>query len=103
MAGFFDLPGWAIPLARRALHFWVRTTVFPERPQDLGLDPEKAVCYVLQDHHFSNLLVLFDEAQRAGLPSAVEPFRLAGEGSSHSAFFLNRKHSPHANATPTRT
>ena len=98
MTGFFDLPGWALPLARRVLYFWVRPTVFPENPQELGLDPAKPVCYVLQDHHLSNLLVLFKESQSAGLPSAMAPIRVGSKSFPHSAFFLNRKHSLSATA-----
>ncbi len=98
MTGFFDVPGWALPLARRVLYFWLRTTVFPEHPQELGLDPSKPVCYVLQDHHLSNLLVLFEESQRAGLPSAEARVKLGTGNFSHSAFFLNRKHSLNATA-----
>ncbi len=93
MTGFFEVPGWALPLARRVLFFWLRTTVFPEHPQGLGLDPTKPVCYVLQDHHLSNLLVLFEKSQRAGLPSANARLRLGTGSFPHSAFFLNRKHS----------
>lgn len=98
MTGFFEVPGWALPLARRVLFFWLRTTVFPEHPQGLGLDPTKPVCYVLQDHHLSNLLVLFEESQRAGLPSAEARLRLGTGSFPHSAFFLNRKHSLSATA-----
>jgi glycerol-3-phosphate O-acyltransferase len=98
MIGFFEMPGWALPLARRVLYFWVRTTVFPEQPRDLGLDPSKPVCYVLQDHHLSNLLVLFQESQLAGLPNAEANFRLNGHTFPHSAFFLNRKHSLNSTA-----
>jgi glycerol-3-phosphate O-acyltransferase len=98
MIGFFEMPGWALPLARRALYFWVRTTVFPEQPRELGLDPAKPVCYVLQDHHLSNLLVLFQESQLAGLPSAESTFKLNAHTFPHSVFFLNRKHSLNATA-----
>ena len=98
MTGFFDLPGWALPLARRVLYFWVRPTVFPENPQELGLDPAKPVCYVLQDHHLSNLLVLFKESQSAGLPPAIAPLRIGSKLFPHAAFFLNRKHSLSATA-----
>lgn len=93
MAGFFELPGWALPMARRVLFFWLRTTVFPENPQGLGLDPTKPVCYVLQDHHLSNLLVLFEESQRAGLPSADARLRLGSSVFPHAALCLKRKHS----------
>ena len=98
MTGFFDLPGWALPLARRVLYFWVRPTVFPENPQELGLDPAKPVCYVLQDHHLSSLLVLFKESQSAGLPAAIAPLRIGSKLFPHAAFFLNRKHSLSATA-----
>ena len=82
---------WWIPLARRVLYFWVRTTVFPERPQDLRLAPDKPVCYVLQEQHFSNLLVLLQESRRAGLPPGDTALRVGAQQSGHSVFFL--KHS----------
>ena len=98
MTGFFELPGWAISLARRVLYLWVRTSVFPEHPQELGLDPARPVYYVLQDHHLSNLLVLFQETQRAGLPSAEAAVRLDNQLFPHAAFSLNCKHSLTATA-----
>lgn len=98
MTGFLGLPGWALPLARRVLYSWVRTTVFPAQPQELGLDPAKPVCYVLQDHHLSNLLVLLEETRRCQLPSAETPVRAGVHTFSHSVFFLNRKPSLTASA-----
>ena len=98
MSGFFEMPGWALPMARRVLYFWVRTTVFAEQAQQLGLDHSKPVCYVLQDHQLSNLLVLFQETRRNGLPSAEARFRLGGKQFPHCAFFLNRKPSLSATA-----
>ncbi|WP_291993272.1 glycerol-3-phosphate 1-O-acyltransferase PlsB [Candidatus Accumulibacter sp. ACC003] len=82
--------GWFARLARRLLYLWVRTAVFPENPAELGLDPNKPVCYVLQDRHLSNLLVLFEESRRAGLPSAESPMLIAGQRLPRSFFFLNR-------------
>lgn len=90
---------WWIPLARRVLYFWVRTLVFPNQAPKLGLDPEKPVCYVLQDQHFSNLLVLLEESQRVGLPPADAPLRAGAQVAAHSYFFL--KHSQ-AFADPAR-
>ncbi len=98
MSSRFALPGWAISLARRVLFYWVRTTVLPEQTEQLDLDLAKPVCYVLQDHHFSNLLVLFQESQLAGLPLAEAPLRLKNTSFPHAAFFLKRKHSPVATA-----
>lgn len=98
MSGFLEMPGWALQLARRVLYCWVRTTVFPEHPQQLGLDRTRPVCYVLQDHHLSNLLVLFRETQAAGLPPAEAGFRIGDQRFPHAVFSLNRRHSLMAKA-----
>ncbi|WP_300456304.1 glycerol-3-phosphate 1-O-acyltransferase PlsB [Accumulibacter sp.] len=90
MAGFLAVSNWFIPLARRLLFLWVRTTVFPEHPQELGFDPSKPLCYVLQDRHLSNLLVLVEESRRAGLPRAEAPLRVGDQRLPRSFFFLNR-------------
>ena len=89
MAGFFDLPGWAVTLARRALYFWIRTSVFPQDVRELGIDPAKPVCYVLQDRHLSNRLVLFAETEHLDLPSAGRPLDLGGERLPSSVIALN--------------
>jgi glycerol-3-phosphate O-acyltransferase len=84
------LSDWLLPFARRLLYFWVRTAVFPANVQELGVDPARPVCYVLQDRHLSNLLVLGEESRRAGLPRAEAPI-LTGSGRlPRSFFFLNR-------------
>jgi glycerol-3-phosphate O-acyltransferase len=90
MADAFKVSGWLIPLARRLLYLWVRTSVFPDNLQELGLNPTKPVCYVLQDRHLSNLLVLFEESRRAGLPRAEAPIVLGRQRLPRSFFFLNR-------------
>jgi glycerol-3-phosphate O-acyltransferase len=84
------LADWFLRLARRLLYLWVRTSVFPAKMQELPLDPMKPVCYVLQDRHFSNLLVLFEESRRAGLPRAEASLDSGGQRQPRSFFFLNR-------------
>jgi glycerol-3-phosphate O-acyltransferase len=85
----FDISGWFAPLARRLLYAWVRATVFTDALS--GLDPARPVCYVLQDRHLSNLLVLFAESARAGLPPAAAPLNFGGVRANRSLFFLNRR------------
>ena len=85
----FDISGWFVPLARRLLYSWVRTTVFAESAA--GIDPARPVCYVLQERHLTNLLVLFAESARAGLPPAEAPLVLGGVRDNRSCFFLNRR------------
>ena len=94
MANYFSTPGWVIHLARRLLYFWVRTTVFPQHPDELGLDPAKPVCYVLQHPHVSNLLIVYRESRSVGLPSAEAPFALGRDVFPRSACFLNPKPIP---------
>jgi glycerol-3-phosphate O-acyltransferase len=86
----FRISGWFVPLARRVLYFWVRTTVFAEAAA--AIDPTRPVCYVLNDRHLSSLLVLFEESRRAGLPPADAPLVFDGIRARRSVFFLNRKH-----------
>ena len=90
MAGFLDVPDWFMPLARRVLYAWVRTTVFPGQAATLGLDPARPVCYVLQNRHLSNLLLLFEESRRAGLPPAEAALKVGALHAARSFFFLNR-------------
>jgi len=89
----FKLSNWFLPLARRVLYAWVRTTVFPASAPELQLDPAKPVCYVLQDRHLSNLLLLLEESRRAGLPRADSPLLIGRQRWPRSFFFLNRDRS----------
>ena len=93
MIGARKLAEWFLPLARRLLYLWVRSSVFPEKMQDLCLAPGKPVCYVLQDRHLSNLLVLIEESRRAGLPRAEAPLAIGGQHPARSFFFVNRDRS----------
>lgn len=98
MAAFFALPGWALPLARRVLFFWVRTTSLPARLDELGLDPERPVCYVLQDPGLASRLVLFEETRRRSLPTADTPLRIGAHVSRRAVFSLHRRHRISASA-----
>ena len=84
------LADWFLPLARRLLYLWVRSAVFPENAQALRFDPTKPVCYVLQDRHLSNLLVLVEESRRGDWPRAEAPLIVGGLRHPRSFFFLDR-------------
>lgn len=84
------LADWFLPLARRLLYLWVRSAVFPENAQALRFDPTKPVCYVLQDRHLSNLLVLVEESRRGDWPRAEAPLVVGGLHHPRSFFFLDR-------------
>jgi glycerol-3-phosphate O-acyltransferase len=86
----FDLAGWILVLLRRLLYLVTRTQVFPESPEALGLRPDRAVCYVLHEHHLANLLVLDHECRRLGLPAALRPIRDDAFSAPRSYFYLSR-------------
>ncbi len=86
-----NITDWTLGLLRRALYAWVRVAVLPEALAELGLDPARPVCYVLHGRHLSNLLVLFEETRRAGLPPPSASLPLGGKVLPRRYFFLDRK------------
>ena len=87
---FFDFTGWTLDALRRLMYLGTRTRVFPDSPEELKLRPDLPVCYVLHEHHLSNLLVLDEECRKLGLPPAMKPLRDAAFSSPRSFFFLSR-------------
>jgi glycerol-3-phosphate O-acyltransferase len=90
---------------RRLLYLVVRTQVVPDNVELLRVDPKTPLCYVLQDRHLSSLLVLDEEAQRLGLPSALAPVGPefpAGERAVFSVI-LNRNPLSTRTAEPSAT
>jgi glycerol-3-phosphate O-acyltransferase len=86
-----DFSGWTATLARKLLYAWVRPTVLPQNVAELAVDPGRPVCYVVQDRRLSNILVLIEETQRAGLPPALAPLQAGTASARHSFFCLTRK------------
>ena len=86
-----DLAGLTLGFLRRTLYAWVRVAVLPENLETLGLDPRRPVCYVLHGRHLSNLLVLFEETRRLGLPAPRATMQVGGQVLPRSFFFLDRR------------
>ena len=59
-------------IARKILYLWVRSEALPENPQQIQLDQNKPIIYVLHARAWSCLLVLEHECQRLGLPSPLD-------------------------------
>lgn len=87
MTPAFSLSSWFFGLLRRLLYLWVRTDVIGASRDQLGLDPDKPVCYVLQYSSLSSRLVLEQELLRHGLPSAQRTLG-ADKALRRSLFFL---------------
>jgi glycerol-3-phosphate O-acyltransferase len=82
----FNLKDISLRLMERVLYGLTKARVFPATAAELGLDPQRPVCYVLQYRHLSNLLVLDREAAKLGLP----PVLSQAPGSPQAFFFLSR-------------
>jgi len=54
-------------IGRKLLYLWVKVDVVPTSAEQLKLDPDKPVVYVLEYRAWSNLLVLEHECARLGL------------------------------------
>jgi glycerol-3-phosphate O-acyltransferase len=87
----FDFFGALLRLMGRLLYVWTRTQVFPSTPQELRLQSDIPVCYVLQHRHISNLLVLDRECREFGLPPALGPLVTRPLRTRRSFFFLAQR------------
>ena len=76
---------------RAVLHWWVRSKILPDPFEDIGIDPAKPVCYVLDSYALSSLLILDQCCEKLGLPRPVMPLSLDGRTESRSYAALKRK------------
>ncbi|PVZ69484.1 glycerol-3-phosphate 1-O-acyltransferase PlsB [Pelagibaculum spongiae] len=60
-----------IRLVRKPLAFWANSRIMPEKLQNLELDTDKPVCYVMRDDSISNQLLLEDFCLSNNLPSPL--------------------------------
>ena len=65
-------------LLRRVLHWWVRSNILPEDLDDLGIDPERPVFYVLDTYALSSLLIVDQVCKDLEWPRPFQP--LKGQG-----------------------
>lgn len=84
------------------LHWWVRSTLAPEHPfrgqgdpgqesADLGIDPSKPICYVINSSSISDLLVLQRQCRRLRAPMPLKPLVSGGKTVSQASYaYLNR-------------
>ncbi|QCF25311.1 glycerol-3-phosphate 1-O-acyltransferase PlsB [Hydrocarboniclastica marina] len=90
MGRFLGLSAWFFTLLRKLLFLYVRTNVIGANREQLGLDPHKPVCYVLQYSSLSSRLVLEQTVLANDLPSAQRPLRTAS-GVQRSFVFLYQR------------
>lgn len=88
MRNYFNLSSLIFTLLRKILFLWVRTEVKGIDQEDLQLDPEKPICYVLQYSSLSARLVLEQVCLKSSLPSSQAPLEIGERSVKRSVFFL---------------
>ena len=58
-------------LARKLLFFWTKATVLPASLQELGIDIDKPILYMIEEEGFANLMLLDKYTRENGLPRPV--------------------------------
>ncbi|PQA48948.1 glycerol-3-phosphate 1-O-acyltransferase PlsB [Amnimonas aquatica] len=91
MLSLFGLDRLFRLIIRKLMYLWVRVQVLPHDLKLLGIDPDKPICYVLQNRLLSNVLVLDTETRRLGLPRPMRSMRQHGLRERYSLLFLTRE------------
>jgi len=65
-------------LLRRILHWWVRSTILPENLNELGIDPERPVFYVLDTYALTSLLIVDQICKDLEWPRPAYPLQANG-------------------------
>ncbi|MFC3128164.1 glycerol-3-phosphate 1-O-acyltransferase PlsB, partial [Coralloluteibacterium stylophorae] len=89
-------------IAADLLSPWIALRSEPERPQAL-LDATRPVCYVLEHHGLSNLLILDRACREAGLPSPMSPLPHDALGRRRSYAVLSQRRAPVSGRPSRRT
>jgi glycerol-3-phosphate O-acyltransferase len=78
-------------LLRSVLHWWVKAKVLPDPFEELQLDPEKTVCFVIDSYSLSTLLILDRCCEEQELPRPLWPMETAAGKEPRSYLALRRK------------
>lgn len=88
MSRFFGISSLLFSLCRKLLFVWVRTEIKGAEPENLELQSDKPVVYVLQYSSLSARLVLEQACRNSNLPSAQAPLEIGEHKVRRSFFFL---------------
>ena len=79
-------------ITRSLMYLWVRVQVSPNDLELLGIDPNRPICYVLQNRLLSSVLVLEAEMSHLGMPRPLSSMRRFGLREKHSLICLTQEH-----------
>ncbi len=78
-------------LLRAILHWWVKAKTLPSPFEDLDIDLQKPVCYVIDSYSLSSLLILDKSCEELKLPRPLWPMPAAQGFETRSYLALRRK------------
>ena len=78
-------------LLRAILHGWVKARTLPQPFDDLQIELDKPVCYIVDSYSLSSLLILDRSCEELGLPRPLWPMQYAGVQEPRSYLALRRK------------
>ncbi len=78
-------------LLRSVLHWWVKAKVLPSPFEDLDIDRDKPICYVIDSYALSSVLILDKSCQKLGLPRPLWPLQHQTGTESRAYLALRRK------------
>ena len=78
-------------LLRAILHWWVKARTLPKPLDDLQIDLEKPVCYIIDSYALSSLLILDRSCEENGLPRPLWPMQMTSGQEPRSYLALRRK------------
>lgn len=103
-AGFFKRLSlrWFL-LLRAILHFWIKATVLPKRFEDLEIDLQKPICYVIDSYALTTLLILDRCCEELNLPRPLWPMQTLAGVEPRSYLALRRQKGLIIRKTTVRT
>jgi len=78
-------------LLRAVLHWWVKARSLPLLFEDLEIDPQKPVCYVIDSYALSSLLILDKSCEERKLPRPLWPMPVQQGFEPRAYLALRRK------------
>ena len=76
---------------RAILHLWVKAKTLPQPFDDLEIDLDKPICYVIDNYALSDLLILDKACEDLGLPRPLWPLKTEAGEEPRSYLALRRK------------
>ena len=75
-------------ISRKLLYLWLKTDVIPNDIQQLDINPDIPVIYVLETRSWTNLLVLEEQCKQLGLPAPLNRIAVPELASWHSVYTI---------------